>query len=381
MLSQQYALHPLIPEETQTCHSLLQHPLHQSRLTLMPTHHITPYGDLAGFQFSCAASASAQCLPISRTMFYGHTMVECHENEEAIWHLILNQRNNTERMKRFLETIESRSNPAVLSYSPEYSGYMNTYHNKEILTKDSGYWTPEVPDSIGIYHAMVRGYNREVREHKLYLICSGGLPKACDEFCNLLIDVGGKCNAHTAAISEEAWWLKRACRRSRCRLLYDLAKEFSLNITSIEDIQAKNTVYLAAHTLDTIEHDLLFDEIKQRVTIVNECTDTSRVIPGVLTKMHPAEGYWLFRNGHHNNMKINDMGAFPTTQPLLEKAKFSVPVYTGSNKVVGENLSIKRQHYMCFDENYLQMLGTMGWDRNYGITELMPIVVGVNQLH
>ena len=61
---------------------------------------------------------------------------------------------------------------------------------------DSGSWTPELPDRIGVYHAYVRGFNRDVRVHKMFFCCSGGLSKASDEFCNLVIDVGKHWTAH-----------------------------------------------------------------------------------------------------------------------------------------------------------------------------------------
>lgn len=104
----------------------------------------------------------------------------------------------------------------------------------DLRTIDSKNWTPEVPDTIGIYHAYLRGYNRDVRAHKLFLACSGGLEKACDSFCNLLIDVGEKWTAKEVADSEEVWWLRKACQRGRCRLLKQLADAYGLRVQSIQ---------------------------------------------------------------------------------------------------------------------------------------------------
>ena len=59
----------------------------------------------------------------------------------------------------------------------------------------SQHWTPEVPERIGIYHAYIRGFNRDVRTHKLFIVCSGGMVRASDAFCNLVIDIGKSCTA------------------------------------------------------------------------------------------------------------------------------------------------------------------------------------------
>ena len=107
---------------------------------------------------------------------------------------------------------------------------------------DCKVWTPEIPRRIGLYHAYLRGYNRDVRTHRLFLVCSGGLEKACDEFCNLLIDVAGEWTAKDVAVSEEAWWLRRACYRSRCRLLKQLAGAYGLTVPTVQDIQAHEQV-------------------------------------------------------------------------------------------------------------------------------------------
>lgn len=153
--------------------------------------------------------------------------------------------------------------------------------------------------------------------------------------------------------SQEAWWLRKGCRRARCRLLKGLADAFEIPIKSVQvpllylalehvvdseglqqrapervehavarlrgsvkervlehllpgcappppnirrpqDIQAHRDGELAAFTSDTVEHDILpfgGDEIG----VYNMCTDTTRHMNGIVTNMHPSEGVWLFR--------------------------------------------------------------------------------------
>jgi hypothetical protein len=378
---EKYKLHPLSSEEQHTCQSLIAD-IPEANITLMPTHHMDAFGNLSGFHFRCPKASPATALPISRTMFFGHTMVECQEPESAILQLMLDRKSNHKKMSAFLDKIETMCVPAVLDYGPENTGYMNTYSQREVLTKDSGHWTPHVPDQIGIYHAMVRGYNREVREHRMYIICSGGLEKAADEFCNFVIDVGKNCDAYTVAMSDEAWWLRRASKRARCDLIFQLAKEFGLHIQSRFDIQSKNDRFIADSFLDSLDHDIQYVRESEEVFVFNGCCDTRYSAQGALVRMHPAEGFWLFPTGEYNG-RLNRAGFFPSFQPALKQKQNTIPVKHGSKKIVcqdqkkqKDDTDIATSLYMRFDESYFQTLQATGWDRNQNFMELIPIIVG-----
>jgi hypothetical protein len=71
-----------------------------------------------------------------------------------------------------------------------------------LLTVDSKHWTPEVPERIGVYHAYIRGFNRDVRTHRLFIGCSGGMARASDAFCNLVIDVGKHWTAQVTCLEQ-----------------------------------------------------------------------------------------------------------------------------------------------------------------------------------
>ncbi len=61
----------------------------------------------------------------------------------------------------------------------------------------------ELPNTIGLYHTMVRGCKNDFREHKLFIGVSGGCSKCCDNFYNLPLDVGSEWTAMEVANSEE----------------------------------------------------------------------------------------------------------------------------------------------------------------------------------
>ena len=91
---------------------------------------------------------------------------------------------------------------------------------------------------VGLYHAFVRGHNRDTRSHKLFIVVSGGCSKASDEFYNVVLDCHGHATAGECALSEEAWWLRRACYRSRCRIIAECAKAFGIRTQTIADIHS-----------------------------------------------------------------------------------------------------------------------------------------------
>lgn len=114
---------------------------------------------------------------------------------------------NRERMLEFLGRVDSQCVPATLDCVPENASAATSHgqvhaqvsrssagHARRAVTPgsqglrsvDSKAWTPELPERIGIYHSYIRGYNRDVRAHKLFVCCSGGLNRASDAFCNLV---------------------------------------------------------------------------------------------------------------------------------------------------------------------------------------------------
>jgi hypothetical protein len=195
-LLEHFAMHPLTADERVTTESMLQDP--SSRLLVMPTHHINELGDMMGFRFTCNAHAPGNHLPIVRTMFHGHTLVESRADEAQIMQLMSQPEKNRECMQAFLRRVEAECVAASLDCVPENASSQTRHGTLEatgLLTVDSQHWTPEVPDRIGVYHAYIRGFNRDVRTHRLFIVCSGGMARASDAFCNLVIDAGKNCTA------------------------------------------------------------------------------------------------------------------------------------------------------------------------------------------
>lgn len=389
-LKSDYCLHPVTPDETATCGAILDQEA-SARMLLMPTHHISSQGDMMGFRYECSADRTGDALPVLRTAFAGHTATECQDDEAAIMRLLSDPEGNRRRMEEFIQSLKDAYQPAELSCIPDNATVVTgggTVQATDLRSVDCKPWHPEVPDTIGLYHAYIRGYNRDVRSHKLFIVCSGGCAKAADQFFNLVIDVGREWTAGEIADSEEAWWLRRASQRSRCRLTSMLADKFGLRIQSVEDVLAYTTggkaVLQAVPTTDTVEHDI--SRIGQQgVAVYNLSTDTTRITNGILCQMHPAEGYWLFRGaprgtGVHGAMfgSHRECGAFPTRAPRLPaRHPNAISVLDGQAILRGEGGAGARRHYMCFDEAFFKNLERMQWNRDNGFVELIPILVAI----
>ena len=409
-----YCLSPVTNDEAITCRAILDQE-ESSTLLVMPTHHISSQGDMMGFKYECPAHKTGDVLPIVRTMFFGHTTVECLEDDASIMRLMSDPEGNRARMLTFLKRLEEDCIPADLDCIPDNATALTStglLQATDLRSVDCNPWRPEPPETIRFYHAYIRGYNRDVRTHKLFIACSGGCYKAADQFCNLMIDVGGRWTTGEVCDSEEAWWLRKACQRARNRLIKMLADEFGVRVPFVEDVLAhplagdpgaappaggggtprstrggaRKPVLMAVPTTDTIEHDITRIDTNS-VIVMNSAIDTTRVTNGILCKMHPSEGYWLFRGaprgtGVHGAMFGNHKvcGAFPTRSPVLPSRHPNAITVRDRAYIVRADESsnpTKQASFMCFDEAFFKNLERMQWNRDNGHVELIPIVVGL----
>ena len=384
-----YALHSLSSDEVDTCAGILQgEPT--AHLTMMPTHHMDPDGHLSGFRFSCHANAPASCLPISRQMFFGHAAVECHEVESRITEIIQDKHNVRLKLKSICEQLASAPHQATMDCIPENTDSVVAHrhvHAIDLRTADAQDWVPAPPVTLGVYHAYVRGYSRDLRVHKLFICCNGGLDTAADEFCNLMIDVGGQWTAKDAAESMETWWLRRASQRSRARLLKMAADAIGVSVDSLEDANGYEQHEIAIPCTDTFQHDLVYRGPRNDsvVTVYNGCTSTTARFNGILVRMAPSEGMRIYQGantGSGYGSVFGDhktCGVFPVCQPRITKRPEAVPIsdaeYVCRQVSSSDVPRAQTPYYMCFDEAYHQKLAQMQWNRDNGIVEMIPIAV------
>lgn len=214
-------MHPLSTDEVHTYTNIAQQCVLQNipvNIYPMPTHCISATGgELRGFVHVCHDVHSGVFqLPLCREMFHGHTAVECVTKASDIVHLLTNPEATLAKMQKFIHGICARQKQgpvATLDCRPSGrgAGQIRSWE----YSMDSAEWVPEMPASIGLYHAFVRGHNRDTRAHRLFIVVSGGCNRASDEFYNTVLDCHGLASVKDCATSQEAWWLRRACYRAR----------------------------------------------------------------------------------------------------------------------------------------------------------------------
>lgn len=93
-------------------------------------------------------------------------------------------------------------------------------HNRRVA--DSAEWEPEMPERVGIYHAYVRGLNRDSRSHRLFIVATGGCTSMSDNYFNLFLDVRNHMKVEAVANSEvraptHTHLDPQNCRHASCR--------------------------------------------------------------------------------------------------------------------------------------------------------------------
>jgi hypothetical protein len=175
----------------------------------MPTHHIDEYGRLSGFTFQCDSQCPIAVLPLNRFSFFGHTACECDVDSKQIVALLSDIEGARKKMQAFLKGVRARTHTepvATFDCMPNNAecvregGYVSSITSKRAV--DSQPWVPDMPNLVGIYHAFVRGHNRDTRAHKLFIIVSGGCAKASDDFYNIVLDCHGLTTAESCASSQ-----------------------------------------------------------------------------------------------------------------------------------------------------------------------------------
>jgi hypothetical protein len=215
------------------------------------------------------------------------------------------------------------------------------------------------------------------------------------------MSAGDVCN------STETWYVRKANERNNCRILYDVANEFNLDIPTNSDVHSYDHIATAAYTTETIHSDM-FIQKNGMVTVLNKCVDTTTSNNGILYNMHASEGVWLFKGPLTTNSAMMHYGGSFGHERLQTSFPVAANIVRGSyswrttgshhsllcNRKVGfvhakDSSSIARidshglmststpetQQYTCIDEAFLNSLEMSQWKRDNGITELIPIAV------
>jgi hypothetical protein len=257
---------------------------------------------------------------------------------------------------------------------------VGTYFSRKL--PDSSSWIPEPPRTIGLYHAYARSYNQDGRSHRLYIVTSGGCNAIADSYYNLFMDVKHKMTVENLFDSEETWYLRKI---------------------DTHDSIGRETAYA---TTETITSDLIAGQYN-KISLLNNVTDTCNCKNGIIYPMHPSEGVWIFKGPISTSSSLNSFGgSFGNNLPytMFPNGTYAVnSLYNwngisvqGSNvgkgvttfvnthgsspvrflDADGKCLSNNMQKYTFVDECHIENIQKdCSWNRSNGIVELMPIAV------
>lgn len=387
--------HELVSDEQDTVKTMLQE---AEKIQILPNHCIDINNEMQGFRLTVSENAKGSSLCVNRHMFFGHSLFECFSSDHVINQDVVRimANDNTNTMHALLDSFKHKHVPTFDNIPDNTDSFLGTEdfisynisYAKGKRSVDSKPWLPDMPQSMGLYHAMVRGYQKDVRQHKLFIVVSGGCNKCCDMFYNLMMDVGDQWTAKEVYDSEEVWWLRKACQRSRCMIASKIARKFGLKIHEDPDVHSFHPQKIGVPTVDTVEHNITISE-PGYVSVTNHCCETMMHQNGILCSMNPVEGYWLFRGHAKSSTKMTNFGSlhgcefgvFPTNAPCYKPGLGSQSYVSGyDNRLVvrsSDSASNNTGHvFQCFDEHFMRNLESMGWNRDHGVCELMPLIVG-----
>lgn len=159
---------------------------------------------------------------------------------------------------------------------------------------------------------------------------------------------------------------------------------------------------MAVSTVDTVTHDLVLYPSLDKACVFDGCTPVTNIQNGTLCSMHPSEGFWIFQGVHNRaqgSTSSYGMGwtmqahaAMPTSviKPLAQQQQHrheyatvtssDASFITRINPVTQKQAAPEKNAvYQFLDHSALTFLcSKLGWPRDRGIVELIPIVVGIS---
>lgn len=405
----QFDMHALHPDEEATLEVLRPH---ATTLRLLPTHCINEQSELEGFAIRVDERALGEVLPVNHNMFMGHSLFECRMrgsggliNHDVVRLMSAGEEGARGTLSALVRRIHEQSlgHEASFECAPDNADVVAGLQGAHTRVSrglgkravDSVRWNPEAPRVAGLYHAMVRGYQKDIRQHKLFIGVSGGCPMCCDRFYNLMLDVGHEWTCRDVVQSEEVWWLRKACQRARCMVAKMIADEFDLEIYTQPDVHGYDSWALGVPTVDTVEFDLSHHEEDGTVSLYNAACDTTSIRNGLLCHMNPSEGYWLFKGSPRPSARGTSFGSmfgsadvcglFPTRAPCYRPGfgspshvfGYDMPFVARLDGQPRTKTTAAATVFQCFDEAFMRNLEVMGWNRDHGVVELVPIAVCV----
>lgn len=353
-----------------------------TRVLVMPTHNIDEDGCLNGFAYQGADTLHVGGAPFSRSMFHGLAICECITDSKDVARLIEKPEECTKALRLLYDSLaEQREGPAASVSEAKFScipcdvnglgGHIagSIPMRRAVDNKD---WALDPPRMMGVFQAHIRNPGG-ARRHAIFVACDGGCDAASNEYYNMMLDLNTGATLAEAVTCEETWWLQKACARARNRILFLTCEALGLSPqTTTTDTHAHVPHTVAVPVCETLRHDISRND-SGSVQILNHAIDTTRVKNGMLCTMHPSEGIWLFGGAQRPAVNNTFGGMFGDKRKCGYFPTHSFATESKEHPGITVASSSGKKRYIHFNNEFLQHLQSMGWLRDYGICELIPI--------
>tara|TARA_B100001758_G_scaffold247914_1_gene268477 strand:+ start:15196 stop:16422 length:1227 start_codon:yes stop_codon:yes gene_type:complete len=384
-------------EERDACSNVLNTSQHVT-LKVLPNHHIDADGELRGYMFLSHLDDSADVLPVNKKMFDMISMYECGTGDDTdhIFHPdALRIINNVSEYKKILgeyilelkETAIAPANFDCIHDDNDSSRFSQNHPDQRV-------WSESLPSRVGLYHAFSRSNTKDRREHKLFIVISGCLNHACEALQNFWHDCRSQYKCKDVLQSEEIQWLRSATHRNHNRIASAIAERCKLTVKRVIDTDdPTGRQRMVLPTTFSYKTDCSVNVRQQKARIVDGGCFLDTDSNGVLFEMFPSEGYWLFQ-GPRDLSDMNNMfgtqfnsnkqyPCFPTNTVRFHQrfpvrdARTSVRVNSSAimHNVILDGKPVSHSEYSFPDEAYFKHLELLGFERNNGCVNIMPIVV------
>lgn len=387
----------LTEQQREAARNVVRGSLH-SEITLLPTHQIDPDGSLSGFEYSCSVEDKAAVLPMNSAMFCTTCVYECSSSTSVISENALRIFSDYGKYKAVIQALveEIKENASRAGIEARFDCIRD--QDEEDLgfvlpgVADERVWTESLPVKMGIYHAFIRSTSKDTREHKIFLVVKGCLQQAAEELFNLWQDIGQHINCDVFINSQEVQWLRSATVRNHNRIAARLAKALDLSINPVLDTDSQNRPEMLIPSTITMACDMAIS--KGRLRFVNNGCLLEKTNNGVVFDMYASEGFWVFM-GPNDTTTYNSFGskfaaitpclAFPTNTVLYNaqypshnhRHTVRVNLYNCENVICDNSDRPETCDVMFPNEDFYKQNEALGFDRNDGITVLMPILTFV----
>jgi len=394
--------------EIDSCCSVLRGSPH-SHVKLLPNHHIGADAQLHGFHFSCHLEDKASVLPVGVDMFNMVSMYECGDGPSGAPAGALNPHalgilNDVPRFQALLhayirELDESPLRPARFDCIPEQTETEATSHMQVMGFNcvDTRPWKPEISNRVGLFHTFTRSTSKDERKHKVFLVVSGCLSEATEEFHNLWLDSRDHISCEELLRCEELNWLRSTTHRNHNRVVSEVSALFGLPMRHVADADDPTlSARMIFPTTSTYKTDLRQseDSARQRVRYVDGGCFADISNNGILFEMFGSEGFWLFQGPRDfsDNYAYGSVFASTNEVPCMPSAtvryhNLHLPTNPHNTVMISarargadDGPDDSAAHgspttpFLFPDEQFFNVIQELGFNRNDGTLNLMPLV-------